>query len=106
SLHDALPIFFQITPDYDLNVMKPNQTLAQITTRVLEGLDQLMKDTKPDMVLVHGDTSTTFAGSLAAFYNQIAVGHVEAGLRTWNKLSPFPEEMNRLLTGVIADKQF
>jgi len=97
---------FQITPDFDLNIMKKNQTLAQITTRVLEGLDQLMKDVKPDMVLVHGDTSTTFTASLAAFYNQIAVGHVEAGLRTWNKFSPYPEEMNRLLTGVIADMHF
>lgn len=103
---DQVLDIFQITPDYDLNVMKQNQTLAQITTRVLEGLDQLMKDTKPDIVLVHGDTSTTFAGSLAAFYNQIAVGHVEAGLRTWNKFSPFPEEINRLLTGVIADMHF
>jgi len=97
---------FQITPDFDLNIMKKNQTLAQITTRVLEGLDQLMKDVKPDIVLVHGDTSTTFTASLAAFYNQIAVGHVEAGLRTWNKFSPYPEEMNRLLTGVIADMHF
>src|SRR5690625_4697615 len=103
---DQVLDIFQITPDYDLNVMKPNQTLAQITTRVLEGLDQLMKDTKPDMVLVHGDTSTTFIGSLAAFYNQITVGHVEAGLRTWDKYSPYPEEMNRQLTGIIADLHF
>src|SRR5699024_5647163 len=83
-----------------------NQTLAQITTRVLEGLDQLMKDVKPDMVLVHGDTSTTFTASLAAFYNQIAVGHVEAGLGTWNKFSTYLEEVNRVLTGVIADMHF
>src|SRR5690625_2624593 len=94
---------FDITPDYDLDIMKPKQTLAQITTRALEGLDSVMKETKPDIVLVHGDTSTTFAASLAGYYNQIAVGHVEAGLRTWNKYSPFPEEMNRQLTGVIAD---
>ncbi len=103
---DQVLEIFDITPDYDLNVMKQQQSLAQITTRVLEGLDELMKETKPDMVLVHGDTSTTFAASLAAFYNKIAVGHVEAGLRTWDKFSPYPEEMNRLLTGVIADLHF
>ncbi|WP_042143700.1 non-hydrolyzing UDP-N-acetylglucosamine 2-epimerase [Paucisalibacillus sp. EB02] len=97
---------FNITPDYDLDIMKKQQTLTQITTRALEGLDEVMKKTKPDIVLVHGDTSTTFAGSLAAFYNQIAVGHVEAGLRTWNKYSPYPEEMNRQLTGVMADLHF
>lgn len=97
---------FQITPDIDLNIMKQNQTLAQITTRALEGLDEVMKEMKPDIVLVHGDTSTTFVASLAAYYNQIAVGHVEAGLRTWNKYSPFPEEMNRQLTGVMADLHF
>src|SRR5699024_8465735 len=89
---------FDITPDYDLNIMKAGQTLARITTRALEGLDEVMKEAKPDLVLVHGDTSTTFVGSLAAFYNQIPVGHVEAGLRTWNKYSPYPEEMNRQLT--------
>lgn len=97
---------FEIVPDYDLNIMKQNQTLAQITTRVLEGLDDIMKEVKPDIVLVHGDTSTTFAASLAAFYNQIAIGHVEAGLRTWDKYSPYPEEMNRQLTGVMADLHF
>lgn len=97
---------FEITPDFDLNVMKPNQTLAQITTAALNGLDEVMKEVKPQIVLVHGDTSTTFAASLAAFYNQIDVGHVEAGLRTWNKYSPFPEEMNRQLTGIIADLHF
>ncbi len=97
---------FGITPDYDLNIMKDKQTLAEITTRALDGLDSLMKKTKPDMVLVHGDTSTTFVASLAACYNQIAVGHVEAGLRTWDKYSPYPEEMNRQLTGVIADLHF
>lgn len=97
---------FDITPDYDLDIMKDKQTLTQITTRALEGLDEVMKETKPDIVLVHGDTSTTFVASLAAYYNQIAVGHVEAGLRTWDKYSPFPEEMNRQLTGVIADVHF
>lgn len=97
---------FEIVPDYDLDIMKEKQTLAQITTRVLEGLDNIMKETKPDIVLVHGDTSTTFAASLAAFYNQVAIGHVEAGLRTWDKYSPYPEEMNRQLTGVMADLHF
>ncbi len=103
---DQVLEIFNITPDYDLNIMKKQQTLAQITTRALEGLDEVMKETQPDIVLVHGDTSTTFVASLAAFYNQIAVGHVEAGLRTWNKYSPYPEEMNRQLTGVMADLHF
>ncbi|WP_047981132.1 non-hydrolyzing UDP-N-acetylglucosamine 2-epimerase [Ornithinibacillus contaminans] len=103
---DQVLDIFNITPDYDLNIMKQKQTLAQITTRALEGLDEVMKKTQPDIVLVHGDTSTTFAASLAAYYNQIAVGHVEAGLRTWNKYSPYPEEMNRQLTGVLADLHF
>ncbi len=97
---------FGITPDYDLNIMKDRQTLVDVATRGLEGLDGIMKEAKPDIVLVHGDTSTTFIGSLAAFYNQISVGHVEAGLRTWDKYSPYPEEMNRQLTGVIADLHF
>ena len=97
---------FDITPDYDLNIMKDRQTLVDVATRGLEGLDRIMKEAKPDIVLVHGDTSTTFIGSLAAFYNRIAVGHVEAGLRTWDKYSPYPEEMNRQLTGVIADLHF
>ncbi|MUK89650.1 UDP-N-acetylglucosamine 2-epimerase (non-hydrolyzing) [Ornithinibacillus sp. L9] len=103
---DQVLEIFNIHADYDLNIMKQKQTLAQITTRALEGLDDVMKKTKPDIVLVHGDTSTTFAASLAALYNQIAVGHVEAGLRTWNKQSPYPEEMNRQLTGVLADLHF
>ncbi|WP_081413226.1 non-hydrolyzing UDP-N-acetylglucosamine 2-epimerase [Aneurinibacillus terranovensis] len=103
---DQVLDIFSITPDADLNIMKDRQTLVQITTRVLEGLDQVMKEEKPDMVLVHGDTTTTFAASLAAFYNQIPVGHVEAGLRTWNKYSPYPEEMNRQLTGVLSDLHF
>lgn len=97
---------FHIIPDYDLNIMKARQTLLDITTRGLEGLDQVMKEAKPDLVLVHGDTTTTFTASLAAFYNQIPVGHVEAGLRTWSKYSPYPEEMNRQLTGVLADLHF
>ncbi|MBT2647735.1 UDP-N-acetylglucosamine 2-epimerase (non-hydrolyzing) [Bacillus sp. ISL-34] len=97
---------FQIKPDHDLDMMKDRQTLEEITTRGLEKLSSLMKDIKPDIVLVHGDTTTTFIASLAAFYNKIQIGHVEAGLRTWNKLSPFPEEMNRQLTGVLADLHF
>lgn len=97
---------FSITPDYDLNIMKDRQTLVDVATRGLEGLDAIMKEAQPDIVLVHGDTATTFIGSLAAFYNKIAVGHVEAGLRTWDKYSPYPEEMNRQLTGVIADLHF
>jgi UDP-N-acetylglucosamine 2-epimerase (non-hydrolysing) len=103
---DQVLEIFSITPDYDLNIMKDRQTLIDVTTRGLEGLDKVMKEVKPDIVLVHGDTTTTFVASLAAFYNQIVVGHVEAGLRTWNKYSPFPEEMNRQLTGVMADLHF
>ncbi|MDF0727046.1 UDP-N-acetylglucosamine 2-epimerase (non-hydrolyzing) [Cytobacillus sp. S13-E01] len=97
---------FKITPDHDLNIMQDRQSLTDVTTRALEGLDKTMKEVKPDLVLVHGDTTTTFVASLAAFYNQIAVGHVEAGLRTHNKYSPFPEEINRQITGVIADLHF
>ncbi|CCW04090.1 MULTISPECIES: non-hydrolyzing UDP-N-acetylglucosamine 2-epimerase [Bacillus] len=104
-LDQALSIF-GITPDFDLNIMKDRQTLIDVTTRGLEGLDKVMKEAKPDIVLVHGDTTTTFIASLAAFYNQIPVGHVEAGLRTWDKYSPYPEEMNRQLTGVMADLHF
>lgn len=103
---DQVLEIFNITPDIDLNVMKDRQTLVQITTRVLESLDATIKEQKPDIVLVHGDTTTTFVASLAAFYNQVAIGHVEAGLRTWDKYSPFPEEMNRQLTGVMADLHF
>lgn len=103
---DQVLDIFGIIPDYDLNIMKSKQSLAQITTHALEGLDKVMKETEPDMVLVHGDTTTTFAASLAAYYNQIAVGHVEAGLRTWDKYSPYPEEMNRQLTGIMADMHF
>lgn len=97
---------FSITPDHDLNIMKQRQTLSEITSNALLKLDQLFQEKKPDIVLVHGDTTTTFAGSLAAFYHQISVGHVEAGLRTHNKYSPFPEELNRQMTGTIADIHF
>ncbi|WP_318152658.1 non-hydrolyzing UDP-N-acetylglucosamine 2-epimerase [Paenibacillus terricola] len=103
---DQVMQFFGIQPDYDLNVMKANQTLTETTIRVLEGLEPILREAKPDIVLVHGDTLTTFLASYAAFLQQIQVGHVEAGLRTWNKLSPYPEEMNRQLTGVLADVHF
>ncbi|MGG2467894.1 non-hydrolyzing UDP-N-acetylglucosamine 2-epimerase [Paraclostridium bifermentans] len=97
---------FNIKPNYDLNIMKQGQTLIDITTRALKSLDKVIKEVKPDIVLVHGDTTTTLAGSLAAFYNQVAVGHVEAGLRTYDKYSPYPEEVNRQVTGIIADIHF
>ncbi|WP_051144869.1 non-hydrolyzing UDP-N-acetylglucosamine 2-epimerase [Clostridium diolis] len=103
---DQVLELFDIKPDFDLNIMKTKQTLTGITSRVLEGLEEVFKEEKPDMILVHGDTTTTFAGSLAAFYQQIKVGHVEAGLRTFNKYFPFPEEMNRKLTGSLADLHF
>ncbi|MFD2672075.1 non-hydrolyzing UDP-N-acetylglucosamine 2-epimerase [Marinicrinis sediminis] len=103
---DQVLQFFSIAPDYDLNVMKAQQTLNEISIRVLTGLEPVLQEAKPDIVLVHGDTLTTFLASYAAFLQQIPVGHVEAGLRTWNKLSPYPEEMNRQLTGVIADLHF
>jgi len=97
---------FSIVPDYDLNIMTTGQTLYDVTGRALEGLHHVLEEAKPDIVLVHGDTTTTFVGALASFYMQIPVGHVEAGLRTGNKYSPFPEEMNRKLTGAIADFHF
>ncbi|CAN7146956.1 UDP-N-acetylglucosamine 2-epimerase (non-hydrolyzing) [Paenibacillus sp. LjRoot153] len=103
---DQVLDIFKITPDFDLNVMKDRQTLNEITMRVLQGLEPVFQEAKPDLILVHGDTLTTFLASYAAFMQQIQVGHVEAGLRTWNKLSPYPEEMNRQLTGVIADLHF
>lgn len=103
---DQVLDLFGIKPDYDLNIMQAGQTLYDVTTRSLMGLKEVMDEAKPDMVLVHGDTTTTFAGALAAFYAQIPVGHVEAGLRTGNKYSPYPEEMNRKLTGCIADMNF
>jgi UDP-N-acetylglucosamine 2-epimerase (non-hydrolysing) len=103
---DQVLELFDIHPQYDLNIMQDAQTLTDITTRVLQGLKTVLEKEKPDMVLVHGDTATTFAGSLAAFYQQIPVGHVEAGLRTYNKYSPYPEEMNRRLTGCLTDIHF
>jgi len=103
---DQVLAAFHIRPDFDLNIMKERQTLADITSNALTKLDRLFQEIKPDLVLVHGDTTTTFAGSLAAFYHRISVGHVEAGLRTGNKYSPFPEELNRQLTGAITDFHF
>lgn len=103
---DQVLEIFNIKPDYDLGIMKESQTLVDITTRAISGLDEIMKKVCPDIVLVHGDTTTTFAGSLAAFYNKIKVGHVEAGLRTFDKYFPYPEEINRKLTGAIADLHF
>ncbi|ULL19507.1 UDP-N-acetylglucosamine 2-epimerase (non-hydrolyzing) [Paenibacillus sp. H1-7] len=97
---------FKIKPNYDLDVMKERQTLNEVTIRVLQGLEPVFREEKPDLVLVHGDTLTTFLASYAAFLQQVKVGHVEAGLRTWNKMSPYPEEMNRQLTGVLADLHF
>ena len=94
---------FDIKPDYDLNIMKQGQSLADVTTRALVGLEEVIKEVKPDIVLVHGDTTTTFAGALAAFYNQVAIGHVEAGLRTYDKYSPYPEEMNRQMVDRLSD---
>ena len=103
---DQVLDFFEIAPNYDLNVMKDRQTLTETTVRVLEGLEPVLREAKPDIVLVHGDTQTTFLASYASFVQQIQVGHVEAGLRTWNKMSPYPEEMNRQLAGVLSDVHF
>ena len=103
---DSVMEIFQLTGDYDLHIMEKRQTLSTITTKTLLGMDSVLDTVKPDLVLVHGDTSTTFTGALAAFYHQVKVGHVEAGLRTWDKYSPFPEEMNRTLVGDIADLHF
>ena len=103
---DQVLEIFDIVPDYDLDIMKDRQSVTGITTRVLEGLGQVIQDAQPDIVLVHGDTTTTFAGALAAFYNKVKIGHVEAGLRTYNKHEPFPEEMNRVLTTSLADLHF
>ncbi|MEJ6399596.1 non-hydrolyzing UDP-N-acetylglucosamine 2-epimerase [Nicoliella lavandulae] len=103
---DQVMTVFNIQPDYDLNVMKPNQTLSGITTAVINGLDPIIKDASPDIILVHGDTTTTFAASISSFYHQTPLGHVEAGLRTWDKYSPYPEEMNRQMTDVLSDLYF
>ncbi len=103
---DSVLDIFGLKPDYDLNIMEPRQTLSSITSKCLLGMESVLEDAKPDLVLVHGDTSTTFAGALAAFYRQIPVGHVEAGLRTYDRYSPFPEEMNRSLVGRIAALHF
>jgi len=103
---DQVLDLFELVPDYDLNIMKQNQTISQITSNVIIGLEEVFKKEKPDIVLVHGDTTTTFATALAGFYQQVKVGHVEAGLRTYDKYSPYPEEMNRVLTGHIADLHF
>jgi UDP-N-acetylglucosamine 2-epimerase (non-hydrolysing) len=103
---DQVLEIFNIQPDFDLNIMKSRQTLADITVNVLEGMSRVLDEVNPDIVLVHGDTTTTFAGSLAAFYKKISIGHVEAGLRTYDKYFPYPEEMNRKLTGALCDLHF
>lgn len=97
---------FSLVPDYDLNIMHQGQTLSEITSRVLEKLAPILINDRPDILLVHGDTTTTFSAALSAFYQQIPIGHVEAGLRTWDKYSPFPEEMNRQLTDDLTDLYF
>ena len=103
---DSVMDIFRLRADFDLNIMQKQQTLSSITTRALLGMETVLEEAQPDLVLVHGDTSTTFAGALAAFYHKIPVGHVEAGLRTYDKYSPFPEEMNRTLVGDIAALHF
>lgn len=103
---DQVLTVFDIKPDYDLNIMKQGQTLSEITSRVLLGLEEVIKKENPNIILVHGDTTTTFAGALAAFYNGVDIGHVEAGLRTWDKYSPFPEEMNRQMVDRMTDMYF
>lgn len=106
ELLDSILQLFNIVPDYDLNIMKKSQLLSEITSKSLAELDKIIRTEKPDMVLVHGDTNTTFAGALAAFYNKVKIGHVEAGLRTFNKFEPFPEEMNRELVSLLTDLNF
>lgn len=103
---DSVMQAFDLRADYDLDIMQKNQTLSDITSRTILGMDKVLAEAAPDLILVHGDTSTTFAGALSAFYHKIPVGHVEAGLRTWDKYSPYPEEMNRTLTGDIAELHF
>ncbi|MDD4445735.1 MAG: UDP-N-acetylglucosamine 2-epimerase (non-hydrolyzing) [Eubacteriales bacterium] len=106
SMLDQVLNLFELTPKYDLDIMQPGQTISMITSHVLNGMDRILEKEHPELVLVHGDTSTTFATALSCFYHQIPVGHVEAGLRTYNRYSPFPEEINRVLTGHIADLHF
>ena len=103
---DSVLEIFRLRPDYDLNIMEPRQTLSTITSKCLLGMEEVLEQARPDLVLVHGDTSTTFAGALAAFYHRVPVGHVEAGLRTYDKYSPYPEEMNRRMVSAIADLHF
>lgn len=103
---DQVLNIFKIKPDYDLNIMKQGQSLSEITSRVLLGLEEIIKKEEPNIILVHGDTTTTFAGALAAFYNKVDIGHVEAGLRTYDKYSPFPEEANRIMVDRITDMYF
>lgn len=103
---DQVLKIFKIKPDHDLNIMQKDQTLSSITSKVLLGMDKILQEDRPDLILVHGDTTTTFSAGLSAFYHQIPVGHVEAGLRTWNKYSPFPEELNRQMTDVLTDLYF
>ena len=103
---DSVLDIFRLKPDYDLNIMQPRQTLSTITSKCLLGLEEVFAQARPDLVLVHGDTSSTFSAALAAFYGQISIGHVEAGLRTWDKYLPFPEEMNRTLVSDMADLHF
>lgn len=103
---DSVMQVFELTADKDLDIMSPRQTLSAITTKCINGMDDVIEDVKPDLILVHGDTTTTFAGALSAFYHKVRVGHVEAGLRTYDKYSPYPEEMNRKLVTAIADLYF
>ena len=103
---DSVMQIFRLTADYDLNIMEKQQTLTTITTKTILGMDRVIEEARPDLILVHGDTSTTFAGALSAFYHQVPIGHVEAGLRTYDKYSPYPEEMNRVLVSDMADLHF
>ena len=103
---DSVLEVFEVKPDWDLDIMTPRQTLSTITSKCLLGMEEVLEQARPDLVLVHGDTSTTFAGALAAFYHRVPVGHVEAGLRTYDKYSPYPEEMNRRMVSAIADLHF
>ena len=103
---DSVLDIFRLVPDFDLNIMEPRQTLSTITSKCLLGMEEVLEQARPDLVLLHGDTSTTFAGALAAFYHRVPVGHVEAGLRTYDKYSPYPEEMNRRMVSAIADLHF